>query len=179
MQQSVNLSDAVALIPRYDDTGKLYTIIVKKTHLQKSNICPTKVIDNHLRKNGSSLRGAKDAASFIMGTASMHPFLVQTYPDIHVWFPSESPRKQTCAYLCLHQIAHYDAYLGSETETIIYLYGAFAIIIPVAKSKFEARFREAHCFQSKAYCYRTFAYECNVRERQILQCAEMHVNYLV
>lgn len=180
MYQHESISDALALIPRYDDNGNMYTIIVKKTTLQKSDCRPTRLLDNQLRKNGSSLRGAKDAASFIMGSVSMHPFLLQTYPDLHVWFPSESPRNETCTYFCLHQIIDYDAYLGSETETIVYLHGHYNVVIPVARSKFEARYKEAHCFQSKAYCHRTFSYEIiPVAQKQILKCAEMRAVYLV
>lgn len=175
-----SISDAQVLIPRYDDNGNMYTIIVRRSSQQKSEYRPTRLLDNQLRKNGSSLRGAKDAARSIMGTTSMHPFLIQTHPDLHVWFPCESPRNQTCAYFCLHQIINYDKYLGSETNTIVNLHGNYAVVIPVAKSKFEGRFREAHCFRSKAYDHRTFSFELSpLGQKQILQCAEMRADYLV
>lgn len=60
-----SISDAQVLMPCYDDNGKMYTVIVRKSSLQESEYRPTRLLDRQLRKTGSSLRGAKDAAIFL------------------------------------------------------------------------------------------------------------------
>ena len=104
MNQFPNLTNARALVPRRDCNGKLYTLIVKTDGLEKSSLTPLQLLDIQLRRTGSSLKGAKDAARFNMGTTTMHPLLLQLHPTIHTWFPTESPRNETCAYLARHQI---------------------------------------------------------------------------
>ncbi|MCH7320661.1 competence protein ComK [Solibacillus sp. MA9] len=177
MFKDENIEGAIALIPRYDDFGSIYTLIVKRTGIVKSKLTPKQLLDKQLRKIGSSLRGAKDAAYYLIGSTSMHPILLQLYPTIHVWLPTESMRNDTCAYLLLHHIINYAA--DSAKDTIVYGIEGFEFIVPTTCSKFANRFQEAQSMQSKVYCQQHFSYEALVqKERTTIHCAEMHETYL-
>ncbi|AWE06410.1 hypothetical protein DCE79_02975 [Lysinibacillus sp. 2017] len=155
MKDSPNLTNARALIPRRDYYGNLYTLIVKTDGLEKSSLTPLQILDNQLRRTGSSLKGAKDAARFIMGTATMHPLLLQLHPAIHTWFPTESPRNETCAY---HDV-----------------------VIPVKESKVRIRYNETLQFTGWVYInhYLTQDSYYPHEEKIVVQCAELHEDYLL
>lgn len=182
MKDSPNLTNARALIPRRDYYGNLYTLIVKTDGLEKSSLTPLQILDNQLRRTGSSLKGAKDAARFIMGTATMHPLLLQLHPAIHAWFPTESPRNETCAYLALHQIRDVqDISQYSDTETIIHGFGAYDVVIPVKESKVRIRYNETLQFTGWVYInhYLTQDSYYPHEEKIVVQCAELHEDYLL
>lgn len=182
MKESPNLTNARALLPRRDHYGKLYTLIVKTDGLEKSSLTPLQLLDIQLRRTGSSLKGAKDAALFIMGTTTLHPLLLQLHPDIHTWFPTESPRNETCAYLAINHIRDIQDILAySDTETIVHGCGAYDVVIPVIQSKVRIRYNEALRFVGWIYCNHYLKQDFNYPEQEkiIVQCAELHEDYLL
>jgi len=178
MYKGGNIEGAIALIPRYDENGSIYTLIIKRTGIEKSKLTPKKLLDKQLNKMGSSLRGAKDAASYLIGSTSMHPILLQLYPTIHVWLPTESMRNDTCAYFLMHQIV--DLIALTSIETMVYLTEGFNFIVPISSTRLENRIQEAESMMCKIYCQQHFSYESyEEKEPTILHCAEMHEPYRV
>lgn len=179
MNEMPGILDAMALVLRYDDLGKPYTIIVKNEVLEKSYATPSKILDFQLRRMGSSLKGAKDSAAFVLGSTSMFPVVVQLHPTVNVWFPSESTRNETCVYFSLHQIRDISPY--SETEMIVHGYGNYSVVVPVIESKLLIRYQQAFRYLGLMYCnqYLKPASYLSQEEKVVLHCAELHVDYLL
>ena len=170
-----SMLDGFALIPRFDEYGKPYTIILNTGEV-KTPFPTTKIIDCHLRQVGSSWKGAKESAAYLLGSSSMFPFVVKVQPFINVWFPSESPRKDTCVYFALHKIG--DIEDGGDF-TIVHEKGNCSVIIPVPSSKFETRYNQALKYLALNYLSQ-FLYPISSptgEQRKILNCAELHGEY--
>ena len=98
------LLNACVLVPKFDDFNNPYTIIVTSNGYERVNLTPSQLIDTDLKENGSSLKGAKEAAKAMLGTASVPPILIPRSPFSHVWFSTESTRNKTCHYFALHHV---------------------------------------------------------------------------
>ena len=179
MYNTPSISDAMALVLRYDKLGNPYSLIVNKDGLEKSTLSPSKILDNQLRLMGSSLKGAKDAAAYALDSTSMFPMAVQLYPTINVWFPSESTRNENCVYLSVHQI--WAIYRYSDTESIVYGYGNYRVVIPVEESKLKTRYQLALRYLGLVYCNQYLRPSMYTVHTDIveLHCAEQHTDYFL
>lgn len=142
MKKIISLLESMAIAPTFDEFGKLSSVVINQEDYQTIPEATYKLLDKQLRKVGSSMAGAKDAASFLLESTSMFPIAIQYASEFQVWFPSESPRNyETCIYFAVHQIFDFKAF--SDTETIVYGYGKHDLVVPVPYSKFYKRYRRA------------------------------------
>ncbi|ATP39089.1 hypothetical protein CSE16_03085 [Solibacillus sp. R5-41] len=134
MKEIPNISDAMAIIPYTAEYGEQYSIVVQDDELIKVPLKNSKILDYQLRLIGSSMKGAKDAAKLVLGSASMYPIVAKLHPKIEIWFPTESIRNtMTCVFLSLHRIKDMEYY--TDTSTIVYGYGANDVVVPVPHNK--------------------------------------------
>lgn len=142
MKKIISLLNSMAIAPSFDEFGKLSSVVINHEDYQTIPEATYKILDKQLRKMGSSMAGAKDAAAFLLESTSMFPIAIQYSSEFQVWFPSESPRNyETCIYFAVHQILDFEAY--SDTETIVHGYGKHNLVVPVPYSKFYKRYRKA------------------------------------
>lgn len=142
MKKIFSILNSMAIAPSFDEFGKLCSVVINNQDYQTIPDSTYKVLDKQLRKMGSSMSGAKDAAAFLLDSTSMYPVAIQCSSEFQVWFPSESPRNyEKCIYFAVHQIRDFDVH--SDTETIVYGYGKFNVVVPVPYSKFCKRYRKA------------------------------------
>ena len=176
--EMTSILNAAALIPRFDENGKPYTIVVKNNHTEKVHLKAPVILDKQLHQIGSSLKGAKEAAKAMLGTTSMHPVITQARPIPNIWFPSESTRNDTCMYFALHQIVKMEPYLIDNT--IVYLAGKYAVTVPVPRSKFVLRYNQALIYFAMTFLKQLLdAPYCSLKEaREILRCAELNEAYI-
>lgn len=142
MKKIISILESMAIAPTFDEFGKLSSVVINNEDYQTIPEATYKILDKQLRKVGSSMAGAKDAASFLLESTSMFPIAIQYSSEFQVLFPSESPRNyETCIYFAVHQIYDFEAY--SDTETLVYGYGKHNLVVPVPYTKFYKRYRKA------------------------------------
>ena len=98
--------ETILFCPNYDEYGNLHTRIFEDLSVFHVDARPTDLMDSNLKYYGSSLKGASDGASMILGGISMTPIIVNEKRGIY-WFPSKSPSREDCVWFALHQIKHY------------------------------------------------------------------------
>jgi competence protein ComK len=177
MNNMPSLLDAFALIPRFGEFGKPYSIILKNTEEVEIPFSAVKLLDCQLRQMGSSWKGAKEAASFLLGSSSMFSFALKVQPFINIWFPSESHRNETCVYFALHQIEKFEA--DGDEYTIVHGKGNYSVTIPVPCSKFKIRYDQALKYLAINYLNQfLYATSYSTRAQQTnLNCAELQEEY--
>lgn len=104
MEKRFILTYATCLIlPKYDEQGKLFSIVYHANEFIDVDMKPWELIDYNLRLNGSSLRGAYEAAKIILEGTSMIPLAVNSAQNMY-WFPSTSPTRDDCVWFALQNI---------------------------------------------------------------------------
>lgn len=176
---SNSLVDAYALIPKFDEFNKPYTIVVRSKSYEKVNLTPRQLIDQELKVHGSSLKGAREASKTVLESSSLHPIMVPKSPLIHIWFTSESMRNDTCRYFLLHRVVtvkHHE-----ENHSIVLLTNGEQIKVAVPRSVMRRRLNEARVYFAIAFLNQFFNRPLYSRsETQImLKCAELNGDYLI
>lgn len=134
------------MLPIYTSYGDNYTLVLHGQKLYGVPTTQTQVMDFNLRLNHSSLRGAKDSAAYLLGSASMNPIVLCAKQQL-IWFTSESLKNPPCVSIALHHIVGKPiAY--SEQQTLFKLTGGWEVIIPVTFNSFKNRFQNAHLLRS-------------------------------
>ena len=174
------LLNACVLVPKFDDFNNPYTIIVTSNGYERVNLTPSQLIDTDLKENGSSLKGAKEAAKAMLGTPSVPPILIPRSPFSHVWFSTESTRNKTCHYFALHHVVDAKEKTFLPGETIVFLRNGRNIEVPVSRSKFMQRWNKASSYFLKDFFkqYISQPRYLKAEEKLLLKCAEVNENYL-
>ena len=177
MKIQPSIAGAFAIIPRFDESGNEYSVVYKDESFEKYPFKSRMILDCHLRQNGSSYRGAKDAANFVLRSSSMFPIVTQLNPSIVVWFPSESPKNKTCVYFALDQISEFDHF--GDNKTIVYNYSGIGVVVPVPISKFNRRIGSAKECMADFYKIqrRNPSLYVQAEEKLIIHCADLHEPY--
>ena len=175
------LLNACALVPKFDHFNNPYTIIVTSNGYERVDLTPRQLVDTDLKENGSSLKGAKEAAKAILGTASVPPILIPRLPFSHVWFTTESTRNETCHYFALHHVETVKEVPFSSDKALVLLRDKRNIVVPVSRSKFLQRWNKASDYFLKDLFNQFISQPRYLKpeEKLVLKCAEVSENYLV
>ena len=137
--------ETVAIYPFTSDTGAIHSAVIHANEILFFPVRPIEIIDYNLRLIGSSLRGAKDSAKRILKSASMYPVVTDIVKRI-VWFPTESMKNDTCAWVSLNyykRLFRIDDYV-----TKIHLHGKYDLTVPVSENPIDNRVNSAHYLRS-------------------------------
>mgnify|MGYP006806066907 CR=1 FL=1 len=175
------LLNACALIPKFDHFNNPYTIIVTSKGYERVNLTPSQLIDNDLKENGSSLKGAKEATKAILGTASVPPILIPRLPFSHIWFPTESIRNKYCHYFALHHVLKVEKVPFSSDKAVVLLRDKRNVEVPISRSKFLQRWNKASSYFAKDFFnqYISQTRYLKAEEKLLMKCAEENENYFI
>lgn len=101
----------LAIIPCGTERSK----IIEENNEFFINQPPTKIIDNSCRFFGSSYDGRLNGTKNILGVSHKAPIIIEESSGI-IFFPTTSPRLESCAWISLNNIAEYYKLYG---DTII------------------------------------------------------------
>ena len=133
--------DAILALPKHDEHGNLFTVIIGTNGPVEVELGPTALIDFNLRYYGSSLQGARDGARFILGEGKMYPIVMNERLDLY-WLPSKSPSQEDCIWFALH---HIDGYIGiGKKETRVRFSNGSTIIVEMSEYVFDKRVQKAY-----------------------------------
>jgi competence protein ComK len=136
----------IMFYPENDENGNLHTRIFDNHSVYQVDVCPSELIDTNLKYYGSSLKGARDGASMILGGRNMTPIVVNAKGGIY-WFPSKSPSSRDCIWFALHQIKHYEKI--SDGKTLVTFYNESTFKLEVSYYSFDKRVKEAYKLKCK------------------------------
>ena len=118
--------ETVICVPNYDALGKPCSIIVENGRLIEVDMKPSDLINENLLYYGSSLQGATEGASRILGNTYSNPIAISEKQNIY-WLPSKSPASDECVWFALHHIVRLRAFGKAQTE--VQLTGGHKIVI--------------------------------------------------
>ena len=142
--------DSAAIIPFTTDYGELHSIVINNGQQVEVSLSPKEIIDQNLRRIGTSLRGARDGAKEVLGSASMHPVVLSIEKGMY-WFPSESYNNDSCAWFALQYFQDCEAI--DEDEAGVILTNGYRVKVKVSKGSFDKRVQN------------TRVYKCIIEER--------------
>ena len=138
--------ETIMFYPEYDEYGNLHTRIFENHTIHQVAVSPTDLIDANLKYYGSSLKGAREGASMILGGIKKPPIVVNAIRGIY-WFPSKSPSNRDCVWLALHQIKDYKKIDGGKTLVTFYNDSTFKL--DVSYYSFDKKVKEAYKLKGK------------------------------
>lgn len=105
-------SETLAIIPVSNKISKVIEeneefLISKKTF---------EIIDNSCKFFGSSYKGRYEGTKYLTGLSYKAPIVVEETKDI-IFFPTTSPRMDSCNWICLNKISKYQKE-GSNSKII-------------------------------------------------------------
>lgn len=136
--------DSAAIIPFTSEYGEIHSIVINNNQKVEVPLSPKEIIDLNLRRIGTSLRGARDGAKEVLGSASMHPVVLSIEKGMY-WFPSESYNNDSCAWFALHCIHDHEA--KDENETTVMLTNGLNVNIKVPCNSFDKRLQNVRSFK--------------------------------
>lgn len=136
--------DSAAIIPFTSDHGELHSMVITNGGEVRVPLSPKTIIDHNLRRIGTSLRGAKESAKQVLGTASMHPVALSIEQGIY-WFPSESYHNDRCIWFALHCYRHCISTDANQTK--VTLTNGINVNVEVSKNSFHKRLQNVRSFK--------------------------------
>lgn len=117
-------SETQAIIPIGDDKSKIIessrTLIVNQT--------PMKIIDRSCKYFGSSYQGRFIGTKNLIGVSHKAPIIIEETKEI-IFFPTNSPRLDNCAWLSLK---HLQNYKKSNNNSIITFNGGYLLSLDIS-----------------------------------------------
>ena len=139
-------NEAILALPKRDEYGNLFTVVMEIDGPVDVDLCPTELIDSNLRYYGSSLQGARDGALTILGKVKMNPVTVSERLNLY-WLPSISPTNEGCIWVALHHITDYISINKKQTQVIFT--GGTTLIIDMSESAFDKKVQKAYKLKCK------------------------------
>lgn len=102
MQEYEINDDTLAIIP----LGEFKSKIIEKDRTFIVDISPIKIIDNSCRYFGSSYQGRFLGTKNLIGVSHKAPIIIEESREI-IFFPTNSPRIEDCAWLSLKNLDNY------------------------------------------------------------------------
>lgn len=120
----------------YNQDGLLCTKIKHGSMWRLEKVSPLKLIDESLKKSGSSLRGALEGSKFLLGNKKMRPIVFDPYAGIYL-FPSKSPANPDCIWFNILHIINYKPINRYQTEVFLNYGGS--IILDMRECNFKRK----------------------------------------
>ena len=134
-------SETIVILPDYDESGFLNSLICHKDGITKAGLSPFNLIDTNLRFRGSSMRGALEGARAILDKKSMNPLILDKERDI-ILFPCRSPFREDCVWLSLRHVKSYKRSGISNTQ--VELSNGSTILLDITLHAFSKRIQRAY-----------------------------------
>ncbi|WP_246231604.1 competence protein ComK [Sporosarcina jiandibaonis] len=138
--------ETILFYPNYDEHGNLQTRILEDRSVFQVDVPPMDLMDTNLKYYGSSLKGASDGASTILGGVSMTPIVVNERRGMY-WFPSKSSLRGDCVWFALHQIKHYKSI--PEGKTLVTFKNESTFGVDVSYYSFDRKVERAYKLKGK------------------------------
>lgn len=130
----------IAIIPKYDKNGYLYSIVIEGRLIYLVDMTPNKIMEYSLLHFASNLKGANSGSRFILGNISMCPIKISSKLDIF-WFPCKSPNQEDCIWLAHGHVVDYKQIDKNLTQ--IYLSYGHSVTVEMNKTNFEKKYDRA------------------------------------
>lgn len=138
-------TEVTVIYPYYDTCGRLQSMIMEGDQLHLVNRKPIDVVDTNLRRGGSSLRGASEAAKELLGSTSMAPVAISKIHGIYM-IPTVSPKDPDCIWVAVGQVKDYE--YSSPNHVLVHFHNGSSICLPISESRFKSRLHRAYSLQS-------------------------------
>ncbi|CRK80965.1 competence transcription factor (CTF) [Neobacillus massiliamazoniensis] len=136
MNNSMIGKETVLLRGEYNQDGQVCTRIKHGNMWRLEKVAPLKLIDESLKKFGSSLRGALDGSKFLLGNKNMRPIVFDPFSGIYL-FPSKSPAKADCVWFNILHIIDYKPI--NRYQTKVFLNYGGSIILDMRECNFKRK----------------------------------------
>ncbi len=146
-------TETSVIFPYYNESGRLLSMVLEGDQLLFIDSRPTAIIDYNLRRIGSSLRGAAEGASEILGRTFMSPVSISKTHRIYMT-PTSSPRSEDCIWLAVGQVDRYVR--NARNEVTVVLRNGSTVELPLSAYQFKERVRQA--------CTLQYSIETNARQ---------------
>ncbi|MGN7478798.1 competence protein ComK [Solibacillus silvestris] len=175
------LLDACVLESKFDAMNNPYTTVITSKGTKRINLRPTQILDIELKENGSSIKGAKEAAKALLKNTTMLPIIIPRYSFFHVWFSSGSTRNPVCYHFALHHVIDAIENPLLPNSTIVLLRNGQKIPVSVSLNQFNRRWNNACKYFVLALFrqYVSYTLYSRAEEKVALKCAEMNENYSI
>lgn len=130
-----------AFIPHFNENGELQTIVLERDRLVLVTEKPYRLMDQNLRHFGSSMRGAKDGVSSLLGKTNMAPVALHGEEPM-VFLPTNAIKDDSCVWLNVQ--AYLDCKETAPKETLIELVGGHTIALNIQRDKIYQRVFNAY-----------------------------------
>ncbi|MFP3357354.1 competence protein ComK [Planococcus sp. SIMBA_143] len=138
--------DTVLILPDYDENGCLNSVIYHTDGMIKVESKPFDLIDTNLRFRGSSMRGAVEGSSAILGKLNKNPVIIDRDKGI-ILLPSKSAILDDCVWLSLQHIMECFSLEGNQTK--VTLSNGSSIVLAGSKKSIQRRMEKAYELQFK------------------------------
>ncbi|WP_213422674.1 competence protein ComK [Bhargavaea massiliensis] len=136
--------ETMGIVPEYDAFGDLHAKVLLPEEYITVGESPTQLIDRTLRMQGTSFRGARDGANYILSRTHNTPVRIEGEETI-ILFPTTSPSREDCTWFALHHIDCYEAV--GKGKTCVTLTNGHTVTLPVSKFSFHNQFQKALRFK--------------------------------
>lgn len=116
--------ETLAIIP-YDNYRSK---VIEKERELIVGFSPRKIVDNSCKYFGSSYEGRYAGTKSMLGLTHKAPIIIEESNGI-VFFPTSSPRLQTCSWISLNNV---ETYKKQGRGTLIYFFGGKSIKLDLA-----------------------------------------------
>ena len=123
---------------------KNITKVLEKDSEYYVNQTTYEIMDNSCQYYGSTCEGRIKGTKMILGSNYKVPIVVEETNDI-IFFPTESPSSESCSWLSLNQIEHYEA---SGGFTKVSFFNGKEIVVKMSVSSFENQILRANRLES-------------------------------
>ncbi|MDE0584618.1 competence protein ComK [Planococcus sp. A6] len=138
--------ETVLILPDYDENGCLNSVIYHTDGMIKVESKPFDLIDTNLRFRGSSMRGAVEGSSAILGKLNKNPVIIDRDKGI-ILLPSKSAILDDCVWLSLQHIMECFSLEGNQTK--VTLSNGSSIVLAGSKKSIQRRMEKAYELQFK------------------------------
>lgn len=128
--------ETVYIFGEFDKDGQLCSRVIHGYTAYSVKLSSQRLIDESLKKFGSSLRGSLDGSKEILGNKNMRPIVINAYLGIYL-FPSKSPSKPDCVWFSLIHVLNTESI--SRNKTKVYLSYGHTIMIDMKESTFNRK----------------------------------------
>ncbi|MGX1901847.1 competence protein ComK [Thermolongibacillus altinsuensis] len=136
LDEYVVIGETAALVPKYNEVGKLCTTVYELYNTYFVEKSPKEIIQHSCRYYGSTYEGKVEAAKHILGIRQMVPVSVCEALRLY-FFPTCSPDNESCIWFAQSHIHQVQSFQKKKAKVI--LKNKKEIIVDVQKGTIESK----------------------------------------
>jgi competence protein ComK len=140
--------------------GQLQTLVIETGKTFRVNNTAEQILNNSLKKMGTTLRGALDHAKANLGNMNMCPIKMNSQVGLYL-FPSKSPKRPDCVWFSLIHVKGAKG-LGKNKTKVLLSHGHSIIVdctLASFKTKLHRAFKLRKMIAENEHCPITFYLE--------------------